>query len=558
VRKGAVAGAFWAAIAVLLALGVATLLTVSKLLGSFAWVAHTERVLDALSGLREAVLESTASRRGYAFTGREEELASYAAGVARMRARVEDARRLTADNPVQQRRLAELASVVEARIQSMDRAIEARRKNPSDLDTQSRLIVEGEALRKEMERRIAEISADEELLASARRASLTRSSILTRAAVVAAGLTCLALLVVTYHLLRKETLSRERAQLELDRFFSVSLDLMCIAREGSFVRVNPAWERTLGWPAAELVGKPYLDYVHPADREDTTAASARLGEGKEIVGFTNRYRARDGSWRWLEWIAVPDLPSGVVYAAARDVSEQRRARTELENANHELEAFSYSVSHDLRAPLRGIDGFVQALAEDYAPSLDERAKDYVSRIRNATRKMSGLIDALLALSRVSRAELRKESVDLSLLGRAIAAELARLDPARRVEVSVQEGLSAQGDSRLLRAALENLLANAWKFTAKTPEPRIELFANGAPGGVVFHVRDNGAGFEMAYASKLFGAFQRLHGVTEFPGTGVGLATVQRIVHRHGGRVWAEGETGKGATFSFTLGGTERS
>jgi len=166
--------------------------------------------------------------------------------------------------------------------------------------------------------------------------------------------------------------------------------------------------------------------------------------------------------------------------------------------------------------------------------------------------MSSLIDALLALSRVSRAELRRETVDLSALAGAVLADLSRAEPERKVALAIAPDLTAVGDARLVRAALENLLGNAWKFTAKTPDARIEVFADGGPGERVLHVRDNGAGFEMQYASKLFGAFQRLHAAREFPGTGVGLASVQRIVHRHGGRIWAEGAPGLGATFSFTL------
>jgi PAS domain S-box-containing protein len=544
--------------AVVAVVGIATYFTFSRLLDSFAWLAHTEQVLDSLSGLRESVLRSTASRRGYVLTGRAEELLGYRAGVAAMRTHLAEARKLTADNPAQQSRFAALAPVIEQRIASLDRAFEANRDAPLDLEAQRRLVVEGEALTLDIQRRIQEIADDEERLRGLRRERLQRSSALARTAIAVAGLVCVALLVAIFLLLRKETRERQRAQVELDRFFSVSLDLLCIARGGDFVRVNPAWERLLGWTPAELVGRPYLDFVHPADRDETAESASQLAEGKDVVGFTNRYRARDGSWRSLEWIAAPDVSTGLVYAAARDVSEQRRARSELQQANQELEAFSYSVSHDLRAPLRGIDGFVQALAEDYAPNLDERARDYMSRIRNATKKMSALIDALLSLSRVSRAELKLETVDLSLLGRTIASDLARGEPGRRVDVVVQPGLKAEGDPRLLRAALENLLGNAWKFSGKTTGARVELFADGVPGDPVYHVRDNGAGFEMAYAQKLFGAFQRLHAVSEFPGTGVGLATVQRIVHRHGGRVWAEGEPGKGATFSFTLGEVERS
>ncbi|OGI43297.1 MAG: hypothetical protein A2150_06640 [Candidatus Muproteobacteria bacterium RBG_16_64_11] len=247
----------------------------------------------------------------------------------------------------------------------------------------------------------------------------------------------------------------------------------------------------------------------------------------------------------------------------RRAEEERRMKAELERqvaertadlqaANQELESFSYSVSHDLRAPLRGIDGFSQALAEDYAAKLDDTGKEYLQRVRLASQRMAELIDDMLKLARVSRASMHREPVDLGALAHSIVAELQRTQPQRPVEVVVEPDLNASGDPKLLRVLLENLLANAWKFTGKQPRPRIEFGARRDHGAPVYFVRDNGAGFDMKYAHKLFGAFQRLHTTAEFPGTGIGLATVQRIVHRHGGRVWAEGAEGRGATFFFTL------
>ncbi len=227
--------------------------------------------------------------------------------------------------------------------------------------------------------------------------------------------------------------------------------------------------------------------------------------------------------------------------------------TALQAANRELEAFSYSVSHDLRAPLRAIDGFSQVVLEDYTERLDAEGKDYLHRIRGATHRMTDLIDALLDLSRVARAELHWQTVDLTALGESIAAELRQTQSDRRVGFVIADGLTASGDARLLRVVLENLLGNAWKFTAKQPQARIEVGSLTQPDGTwVLFVRDNGAGFDMTYADKLFGAFQRLHRMSEFHGTGIGLATVQRIIHRHGGRIWAEGAVDKGATFYFTL------
>jgi len=238
-------------------------------------------------------------------------------------------------------------------------------------------------------------------------------------------------------------------------------------------------------------------------------------------------------------------------AALNETLQQANAATDA--ANRELEAFSYSVAHDLRAPLRGIDGFSLALLEDYADKLDDEGKQHLQFVRESAQQMAQLIDDLLTLSRVTRSELRREEVDLTALARGVAAQLQRVEPDRLVEVIAADGLTAEGDSRLLKVVLENLIGNAWKFTGKRAPARIEFGASAGNGERTYFVRDNGAGFDMAYAAKLFGVFQRLHSPSEFEGTGIGLATVQRIIGRHGGRVWAEGAVDQGATFYFTLG-----
>lgn len=225
---------------------------------------------------------------------------------------------------------------------------------------------------------------------------------------------------------------------------------------------------------------------------------------------------------------------------------------QLQAANKELEAFSYSVSHDLRAPLRHINGFSQALLEDYADQLDEVGKGYLQEVRGASQEMAQLIDDLLQLARVTRSELRHEPVNLSQLAEEVIADLQKSDSGRAVTVKIEDGLMAQGDTHLLRVALSNLLGNAWKFTSKRESAEITFGQESPTGDPAYFVRDNGAGFEMAYVNKLFGAFQRLHSAGDFEGTGIGLATVQRVIHRHGGRVWAEGKVNHGATFYFTL------
>jgi PAS domain S-box-containing protein len=348
--------------------------------------------------------------------------------------------------------------------------------------------------------------------------------------------------------------------------------IVIVDGQGFIVLVNSQAQRMFGFTTEELLGQPVEILLpeaargrHAAHREAYGAnpTTRPMGMGIELSG-----RRKDGSEFPVE-ISLSPLRTKdglLITSDIRDISERKRVEaqvgalnenlarrvTELAAVNRELEAFSYSVSHDLRAPLRSIDGFSQALLEEYGDRLDTTGEDYLRRVRSAARRMGELIDDLLDLSRVTRREMRHELVDLSALARAVMAELQKSDPARPVKVVIADGLVAAGDAQLLRLVLENLLGNAWKFTSKQPAPRIELGAFDRDGHRVFFVRDNGVGFDMAYAHKLFGAFQRLHGMTEFPGTGIGLATVQRIIHRHGGEVWAEAEVGRGATFSFTL------
>jgi light-regulated signal transduction histidine kinase (bacteriophytochrome) len=242
-----------------------------------------------------------------------------------------------------------------------------------------------------------------------------------------------------------------------------------------------------------------------------------------------------------------------IRALNRELDQRVRERTaELEASNRELESFAYSVSHDLRAPLRAIDGFSQALLEDCCDHLDARGRDYLDRVSAAARRMARLIDDLLEISRVTRKNMRRQRVNLTTLAREIEGQLRADRPERDVTFVIPEGLEVVGDPMLLRLALENLFNNAFKFTANRPRALIEFGAQEQNGKTTYFISDDGVGFDMAYADKLFVPFQRLHNRSQFPGTGIGLATVQRIVHRHGGRVWGEGRVDRGATFYFTL------
>jgi PAS domain S-box-containing protein len=324
---------------------------------------------------------------------------------------------------------------------------------------------------------------------------------------------------------------------------------------GNIALVNSQTEKLFGYTRSELIGKPVeiLFPPHPGHRQPY----GRDARARAMTSGLELYALRRNGTEFPVEVSLSSLETeeGVLtFSAIRDVTDRKKTEMALRIANAELEAFSYSVAHDLRAPLRGMNGFAQILLEEYGDKLNAAGVDYLNEIHDNALQMGALIDALLSLSHVSRAELKSQRIDLSLLARAAIERLKASEPERAVEVVVPPYLWAQGDSELARALVDNLLGNAWKFTSKTPLARIEMGAVDVDGVCTFFVRDNGAGFDMAHAAKLFAPFQRLHSPAEFSGTGVGLATVQRIVHRHSGRIWALGAVGEGATFYFTLPG----
>jgi len=330
--------------------------------------------------------------------------------------------------------------------------------------------------------------------------------------------------------------------------------------------------KVTGFSREELIGTDFSSYFTDPGKAET--GYEKVFRDGSVTDYELRILHKNG-------MITPVLYNATVYrdesgnitgvfAAARDITERKKAEeeiqklnkelearviertAELENSNKELEAFSYSVSHDLRSPLRSIEGFSLALLEDYGDRLDDTGKSYLDRVRNATIKMGHLIDDLLKLSRVTRSEMNRERVDLSAIGKDVAGRLAQSHPERSVEFVIADGLTAYGDARLLTVALENLFSNAWKFSEKAAQSVIEFGVTYRENAEIFYVKDNGVGFDMTYAGKLFSPFQRLHKAQEFPGTGIGLATVKRIINRHGGQVWIESELNKGTTVYFTL------
>ncbi len=375
--------------------------------------------------------------------------------------------------------------------------------------------------------------------------------------------------------LSAEQVLRESRAMYRDVVESVNEILFQTDGDGCVTFLNRAWRRTTGFDGRLSIGQSLLDFVAEDDRVRVEQRLRGIREGfDEIAQFEFRLRTHSEGLRWVEATIRPlrDTYDHVVGSSGtldditarkeaeqtqRDLNRELEARVrvrtaELEASNRELEAFSYSVSHDLRAPLRAIDGFAQIVAEDYAPRLDETGREYLQRIRVATQKMARLIDDLIDLARLTRQAMKREQVNLSQIVEQILSELRLEDPARLIETHVEPNLVAAADRQLIRVALENLLRNAWKFTSRRDVARIGFHAEMRDRQIVYCVTDNGAGFDMTFASKLFLPFHRLHGISEFAGTGIGLATVQRVIQRHEGRVWAQSVPDKGASFFFTL------
>jgi PAS domain S-box-containing protein len=550
----------WVALVILAVVAALAYRSIDAAADTLGWVEHTTRVLQQIDEVSAAYSRATSARRAYVVGGDASQLTETSELDARMTRAVSTVKASIADNPTQLLRLDLLAQLLDQRIKNLDASVARRRLEGIGTETVEGLTLAARirAVREEMEK--------EENERLAERDARTRRDVgRTKLAEIVGTIVSFAILLVAFRRLRHESGRRRQSERFLDSIVENLPHMIFVKEAGElrFGRINRAGEKLLGIERADLLGKNDFDFFPRGQAESFQARDRETLHGRIVVDIPEEpIQTKEGE-RWLHTKKVPILDEhGVpihLLGISDDITEEREAAAELraakeaaDSANQELEAFSYSVAHDLRAPLRAIDGFSQALEEDCGEKLDREGKEHLERVRAATRQMSQLIDGLLGLSRLTRGEILRGKVDLTHIAHQVGARLRDAHPERKVEFVVHDGLETEGDSRLLEAALDNLLGNAWKFTSKCDHARVEVGRRTEGGRSSFFVRDNGAGFEQAYAHKLFGAFQRLHAAGEFEGSGIGLATVQRIVRRHGGRVWAEGEVGRGATFYFTL------
>lgn len=539
------------------------------------WVEHTYQVLNASQVFRATIQNAEGNQRNYLLTGDEQYIQPYREAVAAERTAVRNLQALTQDSAAQQAQLAGLAQLADARFARLEMGISIRREK--GLAAAVTLVAPGQGARMmdELGARLAAVEAEEHRLLTARTKTAAEQTAQTRGALAGGTAVLIALLLLAGLIIEKDVAKLQASARMLRRqadLLEKSPGPIIVWQLGGPIEYwNHGAEQLYGISRQDALGRSHNELLRPQ-------SPAGIQNLEEIL-------ERDGHWTGELWHVVNGREIIVeshmtmvtesdgrktVLKLNRDITEEKHAHeqiqrlnqaleqrvkertAQLEASNKELEAFAYAVSHDLRAPLRGIDGWSLALLEDYGATLDPTGRQYLERVRSETQRMGRLIDDLLKLSRLTRVTLQHEFVDLSALARAIASRLQELEPGRRMEFQIQDGLSTGGDARLLEVVLTNLFSNAVKFTGPRETARIEFGQTNGDQERAFYVRDNGVGFDMAYADTLFGAFQRLHRASEFPGTGVGLATAQRVVRRHGGKMWALAKPGEGATFYFTI------
>ncbi|HLI30399.1 MAG TPA: CHASE3 domain-containing protein [Terriglobia bacterium] len=602
-----VAAGFSLAFAIIIGLGTVQYLTTRRLINDNRWVGHTNTVLLKLEVALSEVGDAQSAARGFVMTGDERYLVLYRNAASITRRKVNMLRQLTADNAEEQRRLSVLVPRVAEMLQEFAKAIELRQKQ--QLSAAEELILVGRGMMDADEVRaiLGQMKETEFLLLKTRNEAAAASNKRTTSLILLGTIAALLLLAASGMVVAADLVKRKRAELELDRERGLMHALMenipdviyFKDRQSRLTRVNNGLLRKYGLSdPSEAVGKTVFDFFTSEYAQYAFESEQEvMRTGKPLIGVESRqtWPDRPDTWASVTKMPVYDQEGNItgIFGVARDITERKKAEedlrrakdalevrvaertaelaqlnkgleqrvaertTQLEEANRDLEAFTYSVAHDLRAPLRHIAGFAQILMDEQASKLDSDASRYLQRIYEGAGHMGRLVDDLLSLSRVGRQELALRSTSLKALVESVQAELAPECADREIEWAVGELPTVDCDPGLMKQVFVNLLANAVKYTRSRTPARIEIGVQESGSETVIFVRDNGVGFDMKYSKKLFGVFQRLHAAKDFEGTGVGLAIVQRILHKHGWRVWAEAELDQGASFYISFRAAER-
>ena len=573
--------AFACGLALLMFIGLSTSRSQVQLHEMDSAEARSEKILGGIAGILAEVANAQTHTRGYIITHDERFLKSFLAAVARCHMQMAALRGFVVGNPREQLQFARIEAEVRVALPWFQKVIDASRAGMTPA-TRLGMVKHGEDVMDHLRATFRQVESEDLRLLQQVKEESENGVRLSYLIISIGTFVSLGIFLTVFFRLNYAVGERDRAgealRVSEARYRSLFENMLegfaycrMIFAEGRphdfvYLSVNDAFGKLTG--LRDVVGRKVTEVI-PGIRETDPELLEIYGRVVQ-TGLPEKIEIHvEALQAWFELAIYRPAPEHFV-AIFDVITERKRAEegirllnTELEQrvrdrtielqaANRELEAFAYSVSHDLRAPLRSIDGFSHILLENHAGNFDAEGRDCLHRVRAASQRMGQLIDDLLTLSRVTRDGMHREPVELGSVARAIAAELQERQPGRSVTFAIADGLAAEGDPRLLRVMLENLLGNAWKFTGRRDAAVITFGQAEQDGQTVYFVKDNGAGYDMAYADKLFGAFQRLHTSADFPGTGIGLATVQRIIHRHGGRVWAEGEVDRGATFHFTL------
>jgi PAS domain S-box-containing protein len=577
---------FTLGLVILLAIGIVSYWGITHFSNTARWVAHTHEVIAKLDLVLSQAKDLETAQRGYVITGEERFLEPYNVGMGLLPQTLQELEQLTLDNGAQQERLRRLAALLARRLDQANHTIFVRRQNGFAAAREVILADQGRLLMDDVRQLASEMKEAEFTLLQGREAATATSASMAKFVIVAGSLFAFAVVALAQFIMQNDITQRRRAE-EALREQAVALreraSLLDLAHDSILVRQldgtimfwNRGAEEMYGWPKEEAIGQVTHDLLKtefPQPWEKIEATLIRQGRWEGEL----KHRRRDGTCiivasRWAMQYDDQGCPLSAL-EINNDITERIRHEEEikglnaalnqharqLEAANKELEAFSYSISHDLRAPLRAMSGFARILLEDHAAVLSEDARECAQIIASNARQMGELIDDLLAFSRLNRQPLKKRTVAPADLAHTLVDEMHSQLNGRRVRIHIDEMKDCQADPALLKQVYANLVGNALKYTRERDLAMIEIGCLDEPKNshVIYFVKDNGIGFDMRYAHKLFGVFQRLHSVEQYEGTGVGLALVQRIVHRHGGRVWAEAVPDQGATFYFTLEGDE--
>jgi len=528
------------------------------------WVAHTNHVLFHTERLLSLTIDLEAGQRGYSLTGKEEFLEPATLSANSIREHVNTMVELTADNQSQQIRMRRLKTLIEDKLQFTLKAISLRKESFEEARDMNASLY-GKTLMDEIRHLVKEIQAEENGLLQKRteltRKTVNRFYVTFTALLFAVGVILILVFYSIYINLKARTQAETSLRSALDQIRDMYDNAPCgyhsINNEGKIIEINNTWLQWLQYKRHEIVNKiDFTTLLTPMSAKQFSVSFDRLKKEGSIYDLDLEMIRKDGSVFSVLLNAVSIYNNQGEFVKTRstviDYTTQRDALNKVEQLNKELESFSYSVSHDLRAPLRSIDGYTQILIEDYADKLDTEGNRLLNIVVNNARRMAQLIDDLLDFSRVSRKEITKTEVNVQGLVESVLNEIKAQEPERNIEVTIGQLNSCMAEPSLIRQVWYNLISNAVKYTRKKEKAVIIISSKNKGDEVEYSIKDNGTGFDMQYAPKLFGVFQRLHRQQEFEGTGVGLAIVHRIISRHDGRISAKGVVNEGAEFNFTL------